>query len=87
MKQVQTFQANKSFSHPVVIPLLRSLFFVGPHSHYLRHQDIFISSLSNRSSEREVPMVMLALVCASVCLTLAHIYNLNIVVTREFQPI
>ncbi|KAN0101349.1 hypothetical protein V8E55_001333, partial [Tylopilus felleus] len=62
----ETFQANKPFSHPVIIPLLRSLFFVGSHSHYLRHQDIFISSLSNRPGECEVPMVTLALVCASV---------------------
>ncbi|KAN0075531.1 hypothetical protein V8E55_011554 [Tylopilus felleus] len=64
--EAQTFQANKPFSHPVVIPLLRSLFFIGTHSHYLRHQDIFVSSLSSRPGECEVPMVMLALVCASV---------------------
>lgn len=85
IKQVQTYQDNKPFSHPVIIPLLRSLFFVGANSHYLRHQDIFISSISSRPSEREVPMVMLALVCASV--RFANIYNISGVVTRELQPI
>ena len=74
---------NKPFSHPVIIPLLHSLFFIGSHSHYLRYQDIFISSLSNWPGKREVPMVMLALVCTSVHLIA---YVCNIAVTREIWP-
>ncbi|KAG9315399.1 hypothetical protein JVU11DRAFT_4548 [Chiua virens] len=62
--QVKKYQANKLFSHPAIIPVLDALFFFGQSCHYLRHQDIFISSLPSRPNEPKVPMVMLALVCA-----------------------
>ncbi|KAG9316873.1 hypothetical protein JVU11DRAFT_2949 [Chiua virens] len=69
----KTYQAHKPFSHPIVVSLLRAIFFIGPDSRYLRHQDIFISSVADKD-EREVPMVMLALTCAMI-----------FIVIREFE--
>ncbi|KIJ62539.1 hypothetical protein HYDPIDRAFT_188885 [Hydnomerulius pinastri MD-312] len=82
--KAETYQSNKAFSHPAIVPLVRTLFFVGTHSYYARYPDLFISSLASRT-EREVPMVMLATACA-VIYTVICKYETGEEKDVEFSP-
>ncbi|PIL22434.1 hypothetical protein GSI_15122 [Ganoderma sinense ZZ0214-1] len=64
---IQKHQISNSqpYHAPIIIIVLRESFFRGPRSFYLRNEDIFRSSLPGRE-EREIPMVMLALVGAAI---------------------
>ncbi|KAI0821652.1 hypothetical protein BC628DRAFT_1394069 [Trametes gibbosa] len=55
----------KPYQHPIVASILREVFFKGPTSFACKNVDIFASSLPPRP-EKEIPMVMLALVGAAI---------------------
>ena len=73
--RVQKRQAvnDRPYGASIVIYILRESFFKGPKSFYNRHEDAFTSSLPGRT-EREIPMVMLALVGTAVRLIHLHYY-------------
>ncbi|TBU37677.1 hypothetical protein BD309DRAFT_1061881 [Dichomitus squalens] len=52
--------------HECIVVVLRNTFFVGPHCSHTRSPEIFTSTLPQRADEREVPMVMLALVGTAI---------------------
>lgn len=56
---------DRPYGAPIVMHILRESFFKGSKSFYNRHEDIFRSSLPGRT-EREIPLVMLALVGTAV---------------------
>ncbi|KAI0824024.1 hypothetical protein BC628DRAFT_1420456 [Trametes gibbosa] len=56
---------GKPYQHSVVTSILREVFFKGATSFSVKNDDVFVSSLPERP-EKEIPMVMLALVGAAI---------------------
>ncbi|CDO69798.1 hypothetical protein BN946_scf184766.g43 [Trametes cinnabarina] len=56
---------NKPYQHPIIASVLRETFFKGPQAFASKNEDIFTSSLPQRP-EKEIPMVMLALVGTAI---------------------
>ncbi|TBU36602.1 hypothetical protein BD309DRAFT_878102 [Dichomitus squalens] len=61
-----TVPYNKPYMHECIVIVLRNMFFVGPRSLINLSPEIFTSTLPQRPDEREVPMVMLALVGTAI---------------------
>ncbi|KAI0349242.1 hypothetical protein OH77DRAFT_1415399 [Trametes cingulata] len=62
LKHLTYIYPAEPYQHTSIVATLRACFFGGAHSFAAKHVSQFTSTLANRPDEREVPLVMLALV-------------------------
>ncbi|KAI0373818.1 hypothetical protein BV20DRAFT_677628 [Pilatotrama ljubarskyi] len=63
---------NKPYQHPGVFSTLRACFFNGTSSFAAKHVSEFVSTFTSRPDEKEVPLVMLALVGTAIHASLSE---------------
>ncbi|TFK52085.1 hypothetical protein OE88DRAFT_1699514 [Heliocybe sulcata] len=67
----RTHKANAPYEHQIFIDILRAQFFAGPSSIASQYSDLFVSTLTDKDSEKEIPGAMMALVSTAIYASLS----------------